>query len=486
MVKTQDKRVVRSLKEKIEIVEEIMTDNEGRREKLSVRKAATKHNVDPKSIRDWRKNLDKMRQTLAMRSTVGTLKRTMHTGPPPLFANLEAELLDWVHQQRDKALPVSTTQLVQQAINRSPNFKTHYQSFDSSQRLYRLQEWCYRFMSRSKLSFRRRTKIAQKLPSELQAAEDSYLRGLNRLRQEKQFEPANIVNMDETALYFDMVEPTTIATVGEKTIHIKGTNSEKKHLTVVLSATCDGRKLAPMIIFKGEDHGRVAKELKALQDQYSKARVVLCTQHKAWMDETRMLLYVKNVLRPFYRRQLGDEKLLSMDSFSAHTVTSVTSKLQDLKFTTTVIPGGLTSRLQVMDVSVNHPFKMYYRQEYTDWMLYAAPRFTKAGFRKCPTRKEVVDMVLNAWGKIKQETISKGFKVCGFVDLDGGEDHLVGNADVLLAEEPSNSDSLTTRSSTGVELVVDDDSQEWQAEFDMAPNSDDIEVVVRNLINALQ
>lgn len=41
--------------------------------------------------------------------------------------------------------------------------------------------------------------------------------------------------MDETAVWFDMVFPTTIDTQGMKSVALKTTGHEKSHLTVVLN-----------------------------------------------------------------------------------------------------------------------------------------------------------------------------------------------------------------------------------------------------------
>lgn len=58
-------------------------------------------------------------------------------------------------------------------------------------------------------------------------------------------------NMDETPVYFDIVPGKTIERRGRKTVKVRTTGSEKRHITVVLAATASGLFLPPMIIFKG-------------------------------------------------------------------------------------------------------------------------------------------------------------------------------------------------------------------------------------------
>lgn len=52
-------------------------------------------------------------------------------------------------------------------------------------------------------------------------------------------------------MYFDIVPGKTIAKRGKKTVTIRTTGLEKRHITVVLGCTATGDFLPPMIIFKG-------------------------------------------------------------------------------------------------------------------------------------------------------------------------------------------------------------------------------------------
>ena len=67
-------------------------------------------------------------------------------------------------------------------------------------------------------------------------------------------------NMDETPAYFDICPSTTVARKGEKSIIIRTTGAEKRHLTIVLSCAANGALLPPMIIFKGK---RALKDIVA-------------------------------------------------------------------------------------------------------------------------------------------------------------------------------------------------------------------------------
>ena len=59
-----------------------------------------------------------------------------------------------------------------------------------------------------------------------------------------------------------MARTKTIAKIGSKTVNIKTYGQDKVRVTVILWIVADGTKLSPMLIFKGEPNGRIAKELE--------------------------------------------------------------------------------------------------------------------------------------------------------------------------------------------------------------------------------
>ena len=65
--------------------------------------------------------------------------------------------------------------------------------------------------------------------------------------------------MDETPAFFDMVPSKSICKTGSKECIVRTSGCEKKHLTIVLSATADGKMLPPMIIFKGKTTKTIEK-----------------------------------------------------------------------------------------------------------------------------------------------------------------------------------------------------------------------------------
>jgi 5-formaminoimidazole-4-carboxamide-1-beta-D-ribofuranosyl 5'-monophosphate synthetase len=64
-----------------------------------------------------------------------------------------------------------------------------------------------------------------------------------------------------------------------------------------------------------------------------------------WIEE----IYIKHTKK--------DRSLLVIDSFRAHLTDAVKKELRKKNVVQAVIPGGCTSKLQPLDVSINKPFK---------------------------------------------------------------------------------------------------------------------------------
>ena len=115
--------------------------------------------------------------------------------------------------------------------------------------------------------------------------------------------------------------------------------------------------------------------------------------------------------------------LLVWDQFRAHITDRVKLRTKNgHNMDVAVIPGGLASILQPLDVSVNHPFKSHLQGLWSAWMASGAPQRTAAGNLKRPL-PTVVQWVKNAWDSIDSKIIKKSFKKCCISNnMDGTED----------------------------------------------------------------
>ena len=106
----------------------------------------------------------------------------------------------------------------------------------------------------------RKTTTVQKDPSYLIDWLVSFIMHAHRLQHQYNFTPHNIVVMDETAVWNDMVSKTTVEATGPKNVQMKSIGHEKVCVSVCLAAKLDGTKLKPFIVFLA-----VKRDLKCCQ-----------------------------------------------------------------------------------------------------------------------------------------------------------------------------------------------------------------------------
>ncbi|CAB4426669.1 unnamed protein product [Rhizophagus irregularis] len=113
------------------------------------------------------------------------------------YPEAEGKLYVWLIEQRKQGLAVTYYTILRikmQEILKEPEMT-----------------WISSFMKRYKLSWRRRTKIFQKLPSQTEESLVKFHQFIHRLRTEKSFDLCNIFNIDETPVWFDMAGNFTVS-----------------------------------------------------------------------------------------------------------------------------------------------------------------------------------------------------------------------------------------------------------------------------------
>ena len=207
-------------------------------------------------------------------------------------------------------------------------------------------KWLDGLMSRNNLSNHHHTTVAQHLPNNLIEKQQEFLAFVMYRRIQHDYPLVFIGNMDETPMTFDLPSNTTVDEIGIRTVSIRTTGHEKTNFTVVLTCMADGTKLPPLIIFK----------LKKIPKGNFPPEVIVHANPTGWMNENEMLYWIENVW--VKRARLSNpQSLLVLDSFSAHIVDSVKRRFSEKNTNIAVIPEGLTSRLQPLDISMNKSFK---------------------------------------------------------------------------------------------------------------------------------
>ena len=251
--------------------------------------------------------------------------------------------------------------------------------------------WLCRFMEWNGLSLRRKTSIAQQDPERIWGELVSYLIQVRRLQEKHKYRPSDIISMDETPVWCDMIPETTVDTMGKKTIALKSTGHEKTWVSVCLATKADATKLRPMVDFKG---GK--REVAALKWEFQNDAVV-ATSVNRWTDAEPTQVWVDYVVGAF----AFNRRLLAWDSYECHMEDKITESLKSKKVDRVIVPGGCTKYIKAPDVSWNKPFNAVGIHEET-----------AAGNFRAPPRRAILLWIIDAWAELPTEVVKDSFQIC--------------------------------------------------------------------------
>ena len=104
---------------------------------------------------------------------------------------------------------------------------------------------------------------------------------------------------------------------------------------------------------------------------------------------------------------------------------NVRKDLKEMNVDCVIISGGCPKYIQATGVCWNRPLKARMTELYDHWLSKDVHQFTKGRNMKPPSRKKVIECVLDAWSQLPKENI-KSFKCCGLnLTNDGTEDGFI-------------------------------------------------------------
>jgi hypothetical protein len=196
--------------------------------------------------RKWKTVLGKLKE----KALQNPHAKTCNKGLVITDLEFEKETKEWILKQRDMDIAVRTRDIINHVIHVKPDFKRGNQK--------KLIAWVYKFLAHHKLSVRRVTRIGQKLTGHFKQIQDDTAAIRKRLEPGGMLHGMDLkyfLNMDQTAVYFEMKSSTTtVHPAGARTVSIRDSASNSKRATVVLAVAADGTKLPPFVVFKGKIH----------------------------------------------------------------------------------------------------------------------------------------------------------------------------------------------------------------------------------------
>jgi hypothetical protein len=225
--------------------------------------------------------------------------------------------------------------------------------------------------------------------------------------------------MDQTPLAFSLESGDTLHLRGERFVPTRGTGGSKERTTVCLAVTADGRKLKPMVIFKGQPNGQIARN--ELPSNPNRDDLAMICQPNAYQDEANMFHWIDLVLVPHIQeRAQGIPVVLFLDQFSAHHMPAIKRRLDELGVELHGIPGGCTWVVQPINVGVAKPFKGKCKDLWWNWMINPVEDDL---FIERATRLEQSNWVKQAWDDISEDTIRSSWRKSGLSYFVEGVDN---------------------------------------------------------------
>jgi hypothetical protein len=128
---------------------------------------------------------------------------------------------------------------------------------------------------------------------------------------------------------------------------------------VVLCVRASGQKCKPMVIFKRKTMPKVTFPPGIFSSNFSTLflGIIVKVNERGWMNEFVMEQWVDEVW--MQRRNPGDaaHSVLILDAARSHLTDLAKDAVRD-SAKMVVVPGGLTKKLQPLDISVNRSFKV--------------------------------------------------------------------------------------------------------------------------------
>ena len=188
-----------------------------------------------------------------------------------------------------------------------------------------------------------------------------------------------------------MPHRTTVDFVGARSIEAKTSGNEKKRFTVCLTIAANGRLLPAYVLFQ---------KLKKVPKVTLPSNVLINVNESGTMIESLVCDYFNKV---FGQDAAHNKQIIFMNEFKSHFTQPVIETLQRMQVNAHKIPGGYTSSLQPLDVSINKPFNQLYRDEWEAWLDGPDPIYTKKGNRQKPSYQCIVDMISRCLIKMESQ-----------------------------------------------------------------------------------
>lgn len=211
--------------------------------------------------------------------------------------------------------------------------------------------------------------------------------------------PNKIWNLDKKSVSLDPSKTKVVGGIGlpcSRTTYGSG----KENITVLTAVNADGKKLTPLVVFKG----------KHIWDQWMADKkddfdfdISYAASKRGWMESQIFYNYMKDIFIPSF----GDERplLLIYDGHSTHVDVNVVELAIKNDVTILKLPPHTSHLLQPLDLAVFKSVKISWNAKLVRWQRENVGRKLQ--------KKEFAEMFAEIWHNCSRQIIINGFKKVG-------------------------------------------------------------------------
>ena len=333
------------------------------------------------------------------------LKRKPGSGRRVRYPQFEAKLLNYFKEIRKTKFGLSTRKFIIYARSEAKK--------DSNIKIKFSRGWLHKFMTRNKITLRKRSTTAQNPIEQTNDLVEKFRKKLHDLiyHPESIYDKDHVVNVDETAIKRDSPPDRTMENKGEKKVVIASGGKEKEKITTVVAMSLTGKRLGQMLILKG-------KGVKKPKCTVPNDVIITYNEKSSWMTSTIMLQWVNFILFPYAKKlPPGKFGLLIMDSHSTHLDDKVVKKIQSFRYHIIYLPPNTTGRTQPIDIGINKLLKNHYQNTWEVWFEDILKNFPKTGHYISPSKELMIGWVWKSLRKITPEQIINSWSIYTSLDV---------------------------------------------------------------------
>ncbi len=336
-------------------------------------------------------------------------------------------LLNFIKEGRGYDIAITSSEVICKAMEIIPGF--NMKTYNS------LHHWFKRFREKYSFPIRKMFKTSQSLPKNFLDNLRNHL--YNAIKDVVEYntdvKSSFLANVSEIPIILDPKVETRYEKVDDSVVKIRIYGKAKQRLSCFLCIYADGHRAPPMLVFKGMEDDTFEKRLNNLNVVKENKVFVVC-QEDPWFDDKTFIKWLNFIwFRAYSFRNIKDS-ILYFDRHASHLTNDIKKMFDQNNCFYRLIPPGLTSYCQPLDLCANKIFKDSIQNKYREFCV-------RVRNMKKPTPEDLIEWVSEIWwsNTISISNIKLSFKVGGInLKMDGSEDSMFQwptTPDMVLVED---------------------------------------------------